>query len=54
MVIYSKKLRNILLDRGFKEVKEPERNIQHPELLVFFFEDTEEIRDVIEQYRKKS
>lgn len=44
ITIYSKRIRNLLLDNKFTEVKEPERNIKFPKLLVFFFQDSEEIR----------
>jgi len=46
-IIYSRKLRDKLLDNGFKEIKSPERNIKYPKFLVFFFEDTAELRDFI-------
>lgn len=47
ITIYSKKIRNLLLDNKFNEVKEPERNIKFPKLLVFFFEDSPEIREFL-------
>lgn len=49
-VVYSKKLRDYLLDNGFTESKKPERNIRDSKYLVFFFEDTEYLRDAIWKY----
>ena len=52
LVIYSKKLRNLLLEEGYSEVKPPEPNIKFSNLLVFFFEDTESIRNFIKEYKE--
>lgn len=54
LVIYSKKLRNILLERGFKEIKPPEYNIQHSDYLVFFFDDSPEIKRIVDEYINRS
>ena len=52
-VVYSKKLRNKLLDAGFKEIKEPERNIKFPNYLVFFFEKTPALLEFMNKEVKK-
>ncbi len=51
-IIYSKKLRDYLLDLGFEEVKEPERNIKFPKFYVFFFEDSPEVKRILDEYKK--
>lgn len=48
--IYSKRLRNHLIDSGFHESKTPEPNIRNPEYLVFFFEDTDDLRNELWRY----
>nr|DAF20240.1 MAG TPA: hypothetical protein [Caudoviricetes sp.] len=50
-VVYSKKLRNYLLSKGFKEIKEPETNLKYPKFLVFFFDDSKELRQIVEDYK---
>nr|DAH82902.1 MAG TPA: hypothetical protein [Caudoviricetes sp.] len=50
-VIYSKRLRNYLLNSGFKETRKPEHNLKFPKFLVFFFEDTDKLRDKIKEYK---
>lgn len=53
MVVYSKELRNKLLSLGYRETKAPERNIQNPKYYVFFFEDSDKIKDTIRKYKKE-
>lgn len=48
-IIFTKKLSTHLVKKGFKCL-DTEINLKYPNLLVFKFEDTEELRKEIENY----
>lgn len=47
-VIYSKRLANELVSRGFKLIR-TELNIKYPKYLVFIFEDSKDLRSFIKE-----
>lgn len=53
MIIYSKRLREILISKGYKESKEPEINIDNPKFKVWFFHSSPEINEEIKKYREE-
>lgn len=52
-MIYSLRVANILARKGFK-VKETRINIKFPQYLVYYFEDTPELRTAIEEINNKN
>lgn len=50
-VVYSLKLANSLIKKGF-EIKGSGINIQNPKYTVYFFEDTEQLRAAVNEFKK--
>lgn len=51
-IIYSKRLANELAKNGFKVLR-ADINYKYPNLYVFVFEDTPELREAVEKFRNK-
>ena len=51
-VIFTKRLAGMLCDLGFKMIDSC-RNSKNPQFYIYLFEDTPELREVVEKYRGK-
>lgn len=48
-IVFSLKMANVLANKGFKMTKS-KVNVKNPKYMVYFFEDTPELRKAVDRY----